>query len=70
MGYAAHNEPCHEVEVMQNKPRTEQKISDAELIALVRKAQQDFEAQGEPNEVNLLLRDFAKNCCNRVRFSG
>ncbi len=53
---------------MQYKPRTEQKISDAELIALVRKAQQDFEAQGGLNEVNLLWRDFAKELLQQRLF--
>jgi hypothetical protein len=53
---------------MQNKSRADQKISDAELIALVRKAQQEFEAQGELNEVNLLLRDFAKELLQQRLF--
>jgi hypothetical protein len=30
------------------------------LIALVRSAQEEVEAHGELNEVNLLLRDFAR----------
>jgi hypothetical protein len=38
------------------------------LIALVRKAQQEFEAQGELNEVNLLLRDFAKELLQQRLF--
>jgi hypothetical protein len=53
---------------MQNKSRADQKISDAELISLVRKAQQEFEAQGELNEVNLLLRDFAKELLEQRLF--
>jgi hypothetical protein len=74
MVYTARTERCDEVDVMQNKSRADQKISDAELIALVRKAQQEFEAQAELNEVNLLLRDFAKELLQqrlflRVKFS-
>ena len=38
----------------------EQKASDAELIALVRRAQEELEARGELNQMNLLLRDFAR----------
>jgi hypothetical protein len=37
-----------------------QKASDAELIALLRKAQEEIEAHGELNELNVLLRDFAR----------
>jgi hypothetical protein len=59
---------------MQDKSGAALKISDAELIALVRKAQQEFNAHGELNEANLLLRDFAKELLKqrlflRVRFA-
>ncbi len=36
------------------------KVSDAELIALVRKTQAEIDVHGELNQVNLLLRDFAR----------
>jgi hypothetical protein len=36
------------------------KGSDAELIALVRKTQAEIDVHGELNQVNLLLRDFAR----------
>jgi hypothetical protein len=45
---------------MQDQAKIDQKASDAELIALVRKAQEEVEARGESNELNLLLRDFAR----------
>jgi hypothetical protein len=49
------------------------KVSDAELIALLRGAQEELEAHGELNQVNLLLRDFARELLKqrlllRVRF--
>jgi Las17-binding protein actin regulator len=46
--------------VMKDKAEVDQRASDAELIALVRSAQEEVEAHGELNEVNLLLRDFAR----------
>ena len=45
---------------MQDEAGVDQKASDAELIALVRTAQEELEAHGELNQVNLLLRDFAR----------
>lgn len=36
------------------------KASDAELFAVVRRAQEELEARGELNQVNLLLHDFAR----------
>jgi hypothetical protein len=49
-----------EVAVMQDKAGVDQRTSDAELIALLYKAQDNIEAHGELNELNLLLHDFAK----------
>jgi hypothetical protein len=59
---------------MQEKSGAVQKISDAELIVLVRKAQQELEAHGELNAVNVLLRDFAvellqQRLFRRVKFA-
>jgi hypothetical protein len=48
-----------EVAVMKVTAEVDHKVSDAELIALVRGAQEELEAHGELNLVNLLLRDFA-----------
>jgi len=45
---------------MQDKAGVDHKASDAELISFVRKTQEEIEAHGELNELNLLLRDFAK----------
>ena len=45
---------------MQDEAGVDQKASDAELIALVRRAQEELEAHGELNQVSLLLRDFAR----------
>jgi hypothetical protein len=45
--------------VVQNKAEVDQRVSDAELIALVSKAQEEIEAHGELSEPNLLLCDFA-----------
>ena len=48
---------------MQDGAGVDQKVSDAELIALVRRAQEELEeleAHGELNQVSLLLRDFAR----------
>jgi hypothetical protein len=50
----------YEVGVMQDEAGVDQKASDAELIALVRRAQEELEAHGELNQMNLLLRDFAR----------
>jgi len=50
----------YEVAVMQDEAGVDQKASDAELIALVRRAQEELEARGELNQMNLLLRDFAR----------
>jgi hypothetical protein len=50
----------YEVAVMQDEAGVDQKASDAELIALVRRAQEELEAHGELNQMNLLLRDFAR----------
>ena len=46
--------------VVQDEAGVDQKASDAELIALVRRAQEELETHGEFNQVNLLLRDFAR----------
>jgi|HubBroStandDraft_1064217.scaffolds.fasta_scaffold111696_2 hypothetical protein len=59
---------------MKEKSGAVQKISDAELIALVRKAQQELEAYGELKAVNVLLRDFAvellkQRLFRRVKFA-
>ena len=45
---------------MQDKAGVDQKASDAELMAWLRRAQEELEAHGELNQVNLLLRDFAR----------
>jgi len=45
---------------MQETVGVDQKASDAELITLLRRAQEEIDAHGELNEVNLLLRDFAR----------
>ena len=45
---------------MKDTAAVDQKASDAELIALVRQAQEALEAHGELNQVNLLLHDFAR----------
>ena len=44
---------------MKVTAEVDHKVSDAELIALLRGAQEELEAHGELNLVNLLLRDFA-----------
>jgi len=43
---------------MRDQAEVDQKTSVAELIALLRKIQEEIEAHGELNELNLLLRDF------------
>jgi hypothetical protein len=50
----------YEVAVMQDEAGVDQKASDAELIALVRRAQEELEAHDELNQLNLLSRDFAR----------
>ena len=45
---------------MQETAGIDQKVSDAELITLLRSAQEEIHAHSELNEVNLLLRDFAR----------
>jgi hypothetical protein len=45
---------------MQDEGGIDQRASDAELMVLVRRAQEELEAHGESNQVNLLLRDFAR----------
>jgi len=45
---------------MQGMVGIDQKASDAELMTLLRKAQEEIDAGSELNEVNLLLRDFAR----------
>ena len=45
---------------MQDKVGVDQRASDAELIALLCNAQDEIEAHGEWNELNLLLHDFAR----------
>jgi hypothetical protein len=54
-----------EVTVMQEMAGMDHKASDAELIAMVRKTQEELEAHGELNELNLLLRDFARELLKR-----
>ena len=51
----------------------DQKFSDAELMTLLRRVQEEIDAHSELNEVNLLLRDFArellkKRLLKRVQF--
>ena len=50
----------YEVAVVQDEAGVDQKASDAELIALVRRAQEELEAHDEFNQLDLLLRDFAR----------
>jgi hypothetical protein len=57
-----------EVTVMQDKTGVDHKTSDAELIALVRNTQDEIEAPGEVNELNLLLRDFARELLKQRLF--
>ena len=45
---------------MKDTAAVDHKATDAELMALVRRAQEELEAHGELNQVNLLLRDFAR----------
>jgi len=46
---------------MQEMVGVDQKASDAELMILLRRAQEEIDAHAELNEVNLLLLDFARN---------
>ena len=48
-----------EVAVMLDQKRAEEKASDAELIALWCKTQDEIEAHGELDPLNTLLSDFA-----------
>jgi hypothetical protein len=65
---------CSEASEIQNKVGVAQKISDAELIALLCQAQHEIEAQGRSNEAPVLLADFAKGAAEpaivRKRSSG
>ena len=45
---------------MKVTAEVDHKVSDAELTALLRGVQEELEAHGELNQVNLLLRDFAR----------
>lgn len=45
---------------MQEMVGVDQKASDAELMILLRRAQEEIDAHAELNEVNLLLLDFAR----------
>jgi hypothetical protein len=56
---------CSEASEIQNKVGVAQKISDAELIALLCQAQDEIEAQGRSNEAPVLLADFAKELLNQ-----
>jgi hypothetical protein len=49
-----------EVAMTKDTAAVDHNASDAELMALVRTAQEELEAHGELNQVNLLLRDFAR----------
>ena len=46
--------------MMQDEAGVDQKASDVELIALVRRTQEELKAHGESNQAKLLLRDFAR----------
>ena len=49
---------------MQDKTAVDQKASDAQLIFLLRKTEEEIEAHGELNELNL-LHDFASELLKR-----
>ena len=53
---------------MQHKAWVDQKASDAELIALVRGTQNEINTLGEPNELSVLLGDFARELLKRRLF--
>lgn len=51
---------------MQDKPEIDAKaLNDTELIALLRKTQDEIAAYGESNELHLLVRDFARELLKR-----
>jgi hypothetical protein len=62
--------------VMQDKVGVDPKVlNDVELIDLVRETQEELEAHGEWNELNVLLRDLAaelvkRRVLSRVQFVG
>jgi hypothetical protein len=64
------------MDLMQDKVGVDPKVlNDVELIALVRETQEEIEAHGEWNELNVLLRDFAAELVKRrvlstVQFVG
>jgi hypothetical protein len=64
------------MDLMQDKVGVDPKVlNDIELIDLVRETQEEIEAHGEWNELNVLLRDFAAELVNRrvlstVQFAG
>ena len=45
---------------MQGMVGVDQRASDAELMTLLRRAQEEIDAHAELNEVNLLLLDFVR----------
>ena len=45
---------------MQEMVGVDQRASDAELMTLLRRAQEEIDAHAELNEVNLLLLDFVR----------
>jgi hypothetical protein len=64
------------MDLMQDKVGVDPKVlNDIELIDLVRETQEEIEAHGEWNELNVLLRDFAAELVKRrvlstVQFAG
>jgi hypothetical protein len=64
------------MDVMQDKVGVDPKVlNDVELINLVRETQEEIDAHGEWNELNVLLRDFAAELVKRhvlstVQFVG
>jgi hypothetical protein len=67
------NRATYEEEAMHEMVGVDQKVSDAELMTLLRRVQEEIDAHSELNEVNLLLRDFArellkKRLLKRVQF--
>ncbi len=50
---------------MQDMARVDHGVSDVELMALLRRSQQEKEAHGGLNELNLLLHDFARELLKR-----
>lgn len=52
--------------VMEDKAGVDPKVlNDVELIALVRETQEEIDAHGEWNELNVLLHDFAAELVKR-----